>query len=428
MDVLRDPPSLVPQRLRLILVTLALLIGACASGVERTGGPDATAYVNGRWYDGERFVERTAYVRDGSFVAAPRNGVAQEVDLNGAYVLPAFGEAHHHTVLCDRERIQQFVRAGVLYAAIMNARVSSRECQARLHGPGSVEVVSALAGFTAPNAHPSQIGLFFLDQTEIDGEWVHYVESEADIDRVWRRIGENRPDFIKIFLSYSEDYQQLRDDAAIEPWYRGLDPALAPLIAERARREGLRVAAHVMSGHDFDVAVHAGVDIIAHMPGFAPDSAFSEPNGSPYLAALTPDSPRYLISRQAARLARTRGVVVISTMGGYPNGASVTANMRTLQDAGVTILIGSDRGEGNSVDEAIFLVESGRLTAAEAVRSLAVTTPRYFFSERELGRLTPGAEATFVVLAQNPLDDIQNLRGVRGVTQRGQALFSAAPH
>ena len=65
------------------------------------------------------------------------------------------------------------------------------------------------------------------------------------------------------------------------------------------------------------------------------------------------------------------------------------------------------------------------MSPSEALQSLAVTTPRYFFPGRRIGELRPGAEATFVALGGNPLADFQNIRGVKLVVQRGRTLFAS---
>jgi imidazolonepropionase-like amidohydrolase len=244
---------------------------------------------------------------------------------------------------------------------------------------------------------------------------------------VWPRIEANRPDFLKIILSYSEDFERLRSDTTIQPWYRGLDPRLVPPIVERAHGVGLKVAAHVMSAHDFEVAIDAGVDIIAHMPGFAPGAAFTPEQPHPYLANLTPDSPRYRISAASAERAEKQGGAVITTLIGddLTDDKAAAANIALLRSAGVTLLIGSDAGELTSVDEAVFLVESGMMPAGEVLRSLTMTTPRFFFAGRRIGELTPGAEATFVVLARDPLTNIRALQSVVSVTQRGHLIHTA---
>src|ERR1700741_3561204 len=172
-------------RYRISRTALAFLaVSACATAATPPAGP-TTAYVNGSWYHDGAFAPRTVYGRGGVIVRAPRGGAQGTVDLAGAFVLPAFAEGHHHTVICDSSRIDQFVDAGVLYAAVMAAAVSTRECQPRMHGAGSVEVVTALAGITAPGAHPTQIGLRWLTPEQLDSEWVYLVAAASDIERIW---------------------------------------------------------------------------------------------------------------------------------------------------------------------------------------------------------------------------------------------------
>jgi hypothetical protein len=407
------------------LVACAAL-ASCASAADQIRDASAvTTYTGGLWYDGETFVAREMYVRDGVFVPRPHGLPGAVIDLDGGFVTPAFAEGHHHTIICDEGRIGQFVDAGVLYAAVMAAATRTEVCRAQSHGAGSVEIVSAIASITAPNAHPTQIGLRWLQPDQLDGEWVHLADDPGDLDRIFARIDQHRPDFIKLILSYSEDYARLRDDSTLPSWYRGVDPALVPLIVARAHARGLRVAAHVMSGHDFGVAVSGGVDIIAHMPGFAPGGVFTPDEPHPYLTALTPESPVYRITREDAERARSRGVVVVTTLF-HGVGPAAAANVALLREVGVPLLIGSDSGEGNSVDEAIALVEQGLMSTREAVHALAVATPRYFFPNRRIGELRAGAEATFVVLRANPNADIHNLRAPQMVVQRGVRLRPAS--
>jgi hypothetical protein len=100
------------------------------------------------------------------------------------------------------------------------------------------------------------------------------IDSADDLARKWPGILAARSDFIKIYLLYSEEFAKRRDDPACIGW-KGLDPALVPLIVQRAKDAGLRVAAHVETASDFRAAVRGGVAEIAHLPGVggAPTSA-----------------------------------------------------------------------------------------------------------------------------------------------------------
>lgn len=382
-------------------------------------------YANANWYENGRFVHRSGFVQNGEFVEAPGNGAGSIIDLGEKYVVPGFAEAHHHTVLCDAERIEQFLDAGIVYVAIMNARVSSRSCQSQVHGRDMLEVTNALAGLTAHNAHPYQIGLYFLEENQIDGEWVHYVDYLSDLDSVWPRVLRSAPDVVKIFLSYTENHAQLREDMSLASWYRGLDPTLAAPIVSRAHDAGLRVVAHVMSAHDFQVAIEAGVDLIGHMPGFAPGAAFTEDDSHPWLSMLAAEPEHYLITPAVAAMAAERGTAVVTTVsgGGDPT-AAIIANFKMLDEAGVTLLIGSDRGEYNSVDEAVYLVEQKLMTPTDVLYSIAVATPQYLFPQRNIGSLTVGSEATFVVLPSELVANFDAIREVEWVVKRGNVLRS----
>src|SRR4029453_11954694 len=114
---------------------------------------------------------------------------------------------------------------------------------------------------------------------------------------------QQRPDFIKLTLVYSEDRVAGLPRPANDR--HGLDPSLASYLVERAHRDHLRVSAHVESAYDFDVAVAARSDLIAHMPGFWPDPVRIKAKG--------PDV--YRISEDAARRAARQRTIVITTVG-----------------------------------------------------------------------------------------------------------------
>ncbi|WDI30201.1 amidohydrolase family protein [Hyphococcus flavus] len=446
--------------MRCLFAALIVLIG-CDQSLPATG-KDAlpvaqTHFVNGFWFEAGRFIERDMYAGSGVFTEPPASGSSLHVvDLNGAYVVPPFAEAHHHMVLCEPGRIEQFIEAGIFYAQILNARVTQKSCEEEMHSDfGAPEIANAYAGLTASDAHPSQIGEYFLSPEAIDGEWVHYIDSLSDLEEKWPAIEAMDGDILKIFLSYSEDFEFLQGNTDVSSWYKGLNPALVPAVVEKAHSSGLRVSAHVMSAQDFHVAVSAGVDQIAHMPGFAPGPSLTMAFDNPWLLSLLDDAARYQISREDAESAAQSGIDVVTTLSGMdeiladPDGfarqlngseapsiaaaetaqrfisvwqAAARHNMEVLKDSGVTILIGSDRGEFNSIDEYLFLIDQGLMTASDALYSLSVATPKAIFPDRRIGELTPGAEASFVALNGNPLIDMSAIRSLDIMYKKGQRI------
>ena len=323
--------------------------------------PRGTAFVNGSWFDGERFVARTMYVVDGRF-ANPPVDTTVTVDLNGGFVVPPFAEAHDHNV--DENDppalVYRYLSAGVFYAKNPDNLPKTRRALAILNRPQSLDATFANGGFTAPGGHPIGVVRRNIERggmTEADGDGAFYygVDSEAAIARVWPGFLATSPDFVKAYLLYAEEFAARAKDPRFEGW-RGLDPTLLPRLVERAHAARLRVVVHVETATDFHHAVAAGADEIAHTPGFRPDEA-----GGLKAASV------YLIRDADAAAAARLGVVVITTLGGMARAegalreqarAIAIANLTMLKCNGVTIGIGSDSYRGSVVDEARYCERS----------------------------------------------------------------------
>jgi len=72
---------------------LALLLAAGAASAH-----GAQHFTNGRWYDGTAFVAREFYAVEGILRDDYNGDDAQIVDLDGAYVVPGYGNAHTHGI------------------------------------------------------------------------------------------------------------------------------------------------------------------------------------------------------------------------------------------------------------------------------------------------------------------------------------------
>ena len=140
---------------------------------------------------------------------------------------------------------------------------------------------------------------------------------------------------------------------------------------------------------------------------------------------LVAQPEHYVITPTVAATAGEREIAVITTVSGSGEPTeAIIANFNVLGEAGVTLLIGSDRGEFSSVDEATYLVDKNLLTPAEVLHSIAVTTPQHLFPQRNIGNLAVGSEATFVVLPLQPVTNFDAIRQVEWVVKRGIVLRS----
>ncbi|HEX6574051.1 MAG TPA: hypothetical protein VF042_03695, partial [Gemmatimonadaceae bacterium] len=264
---------------------IAPLILACSpvstpgAPPQLTSAPDVKI-VNGKWFDGSRFVERTMYMSHGVFVAKPRSEPDSVIDVKGGYVVAPFAEAHNHNFDASSEQrartlIEKYVKDGVFYgqnpANVLRAR---QGLAPYINIPTSIDVTFSNAVLTGPGGHP--IGLFlrnlgreamFATDTNTAAGFMWIIRDRNDLAARWPTILSSNPDFIKVILAYSDQYEKRLTDSSTFNW-RGIDPKLLPDIVLRAHAAGKRVMAHVESAADFHNALASGVDIIGHTPGF----------------------------------------------------------------------------------------------------------------------------------------------------------------
>jgi hypothetical protein len=356
-----------------------LLVGA----VQAASGPKAFRFVNGHWFDGSDFAAREVFVV-GGYGNAHSHGIGNN-DFNG--------------------ESGQFLARGVFYVANPNS-IGARTAAAReaLKSSATVDARFSNGGLTSTGGHPVQIFESRAGNRAMDGNAYFVIDDLEQLESRWQDILAGEPDFLKIYLERSEHHAARRDDPA---YYgkRGLDPALVPPIVERAHAAGLRVAAHVTSRNDFRVAVEAGVDEIAHLPLEKLEAADTQ-------------------------LAAANGTVVVTTTLSHRPADGVQnldalhrQNLTLLREAGVRLVLGTD-SQASIVDEVQKIASLNVFGRGELLRLLVIDTPRWIFPDRNLGMLTAGSEASFVVLAESPLDELGALEQITSLYKAGQALES----
>jgi hypothetical protein len=388
-----------------------------------TPSTPVTELRGGRWFDGNAFVPRTMWIAGAHFLDAPAR-VDAVIDLHGGFVVPPFAEGHNHWIepaLVDAY-IQVHLRDGIFYVKDqLTAPAFHDQMRAALDRPSSVDYISAHQGFTGPNGHPMElvdqlvgIGIFPPPwrQSRGEGDALFAVASDADIARAWPRLLAGHPDFVKVFLNHSDEYAARRDNPALSPADRGIDPALVPTIVARAHAAGLRVSAHIENAHDFHVAIAAGVDDIAHMP---------------FVSATDRDT--YRLADADLHAAAARRVSIATTLD-WADGALaddprldvVRDNLARMRRAGNTIVIGTDLFRTTAVAEVNRIASLNLMSNLDLLRTWCETTPRAIFPGRRIGRLEPGAEASFLVLRADPIANISATRDIAIWFKQGQRL------
>jgi hypothetical protein len=229
------------------------------------------------------------------------------------------------------------------------------------------------------------------------------VDGPEQARALWPVIKARRGAWMRIVLAHSER-PELRQQPGMFGRL-GLTPETAAELTRLAHGDGRRVVAHVETAADFAAALAAGVDAIAHLPGYA--NTMDEP---PQTFAL-PEALVAQAARQRTAVITTTAATELFKLPPEPLAALrevQKANLARLQAAGVQLLVGSDVFIGTARAELRSLDALG-MDRALLLRLATQDTPRALFPGRKLGCFEPGCEASFLVLGGDPLADLSQV-------------------
>ena len=413
-------------------------------GLQPQQPSQAYEFKNGKWFNGRSFTAKTFYSIAGVLSTKRPPRVDETIDLGGGFVVPPFGDAHCHHFDSSYnidQQIKMYLRDGVFYAAVQtDVRSGAERVRDKVNRPDSVDVSYAHGALTSSYGHGVEVyeGLALLRrpgavnpeevkklrESKLRANDAYYViDTREDLERQWPNVLAGRPDFIKIYLLTSEEFEtrRQRTDTIGD---RGLDPKLVPLIVKKAHTASLRVSAHVDTVTDYRIALDAGVDHMAHLPGY-------------YVNAE--DNPQmYKLTDADARETARRGVWVIVAPVAYdmfnPQSRSYDAqltkrtdavrvhNLKLLSKHEARIALGSDRYGQTPVDDVMYLQRLKVFSNLDLLKHWGESTPQMIFPNRRIGRLQDGYEASFLVLAGNPLSDFSQVKNIRLRFKQGTFL------
>jgi imidazolonepropionase-like amidohydrolase len=253
-------------------------------------------------------------------------------------------------------------------------------------------------------------------------------------------VAARRPDIIKIRVD-----DNLGTTAKMTPdVYRA--------VIDEAHKRGLRVAAHLFYLDDAKDLVRAGADFIAHSVRDKDIDdeliALMKQRDVPYCPTLTREistfvyesTPQFFsdpfflreadrdVVAQLRQPARQEAMRTSSSAQRYKAALEVAKrNLKKAADAGILIAMGTDAGPLPERFQGYFehlememMAESG-LTPAPVLRSATRDAARAM-KLNDVGTLTKGAWADFVVLDRDPLADIRNTRSIASVWIAGNQI------
>lgn len=419
------------------IVSILLLFVFLFSGVKTNAEDNLPnyAFVNGNWFNGKSFEKKDFFSVKGILTNSKPQRIDYVIDLKGNFVIPPFGEAHNHNLDQPREiqnQIRMYLREGVFYSKNQShVPLQTNKIRDLVNKRSSVDVSYANGGLGASGGHIVEIYERFLrrgffrsiapdwQNKDLDTKAFFLINDEDDLRNKWKLILKDKPDFIKTFLEYSEEYEKRKDNPAFYG-AKGIKPEILRQIIEKAHKANLRVSTHIETAADFRNAVLAGADEIAHMPGYKiPENV---------------DISKFQLTKEDAKLAAEKETVVLTTthlsnnlFRNNPKQLEVVKNnykrnLKLLHENGVRIALGSDDYGTTSLNEALNLHEFKVFDNLSLLKYWCEETPKTIFPKRKIGHLKEGFEASFIALKGNPLKDFMNVRRINLRFKQGMLL------
>lgn len=399
-------------------------------------------FVNGNWFDGKDFQRKDFYIVNGKLTQKRPAKVNETIDLNNGYVIPPFAEAHSHKLDLKAElagQEQRFIREGTMYVMVLNNNANNAVAnRPNFDKPETLDVLYANGGITRTGQHPSfayernYSGIadwWMPEKTKIiqasrKQENISYwfFDSVEDVDKKWNAYLAPKPDIVKIYLldvkNNSEKQMSISED-------------VAAYITKKAHVAGLRVTAHIETFDDLRIGLKIGVDIFAHLPHYGYD-----PN-----RLDLPAQPTFM--KEELKTIRQRNIVIIPTLSLNDEFSIVRSasnnyqgefdlvrfnkvvefqkkTVETLKNAGFIFAIGSDRD--SLTPELNYWVKNNIFDKNFTLQTATVKTPRIMYPKRKIGLLKEGYEASFIVLAGNPLQNWEEIKNIKMRFKQGFRL------
>jgi imidazolonepropionase-like amidohydrolase len=349
------------------------------------------ALTNVRVFNGRELLGPTTVIIEGGIVGNDSAG-ARIIDAGGTTLLPGLIDAHVH--LLEQRHLQRLAAFGVTTALDMGAWPPSIVDSLR-NRTGMADIRSAgIPATTVGSAHSRLPGYPAAELVDGPAGAARFV---AD------RIAEGA-DYIKLIADIPGPDQETLD----------------ALVATSHQR-GKRTIAHAVSMAALDMALHAGVDMITHVPL---DRRLTESTAARILAQGCVSIPTLTMMKGIADRSAATAASQPKGVAAGPNYEAARGSVAELHRAGVPILAGTDANagpgipfsprHGESLHEELELLIDAGLSSVEALRA-ATVLPAKYFGLHDRGVIEPGRRADLVLIDGDPIADIRATRLIQRV-------------
>lgn len=309
------------------------------------------------------------------------------IDVNGGTILPGFINAHVHKAY-NEKLLQAWSQAGITTVRDLAAyppyvsfedrdRLNQNVLNARLVAAGP-----QMTGGFVPSGYPSPVFVKTAKQARV----------EAD------RILKEGADQLKIMLESNWGNQAMSE-------------AVARTIVETAHKLDKKVSAHISLSRDIQTAINVGADDLAHMA-----------------VNRVPDELLRRVVEAGIYWTPTIEVWKGSTKRGIVSDAYLLDNLGRFAKAGGKVALGTDYAGGPfpfelgmPIKEIFWMHEAG-MSPSDIIIASTKHAAEVCGLGKELGTLELGKIADILVVDENPLENLANLKKVRLVIKEGTII------
>lgn len=393
--------------------------------------PNATVVVNDEG--------RIAAIGAAEEIVPPAN--AQEIDLKGAYLVPGLVNLHVH--LCGSGKPTSAGAAGDLIDKVVGnpigmwylRRIIKKHAQQQLASgvttvrsvgdPGFADVdvrdainagkyqgprlLTSGVGVTVPNGHGA--GLF-----------AHIAKTPEQAREIVRDCFARKCDLVKLFITGGVFDAEKEG----EPGVLRMSPEIAAAAVDEAHKLGMATAAHIESAEGVRVGLEAGVDTIEHGADLTPELiALFKENGVGRSSSLTctvsPALPFVELDPE-----KTHSTEIQKVNGNIVYEGIVHAAQAALE-AGIPVGLGTDSAcpyvtHYDMWREVVYFERIVGAPRKLALHTATLGNARILGLGDETGSIETGKAADLIVLDENPLENLEELRQVKMVMARGKLV------
>ena len=415
-----------PRRIGWILVGCVLGFALAGTG---SAAQQVTALVGARIWDGtgaEAISNGLMLVRDGRITYVGERGDvpvpsgAAVVNLNGRTIIPGLINTHGHVGSVGGSGRENLIAQLRLYAEYGVTTVNSLGGE----GPAAVALRDEQSMTGLDRARVFVAGAVVTGNT-VDAA-LAIVQRNADMD---------------------VDWMKLRVDDNLGSSQK-MSPQIYSAVIDRSHELGLRLASHMFYLSDAKALLRAGTDFLAHsIRDMDVDQEFLgmlAASGICYTPTMTReistyvyesrpdffDDPFFLSHFDQAEQERFQESRQASSARAQPYKEALRValrNVKAIVDAGLPVVMGTDTGpagrhQGYFEHMELDLMAEAGLPPEQVLLSATGLAAECLRIDDEIGTLRPNRWADFIVLTENPLDDIRNARSIESVWIAGEAL------